>query len=156
MGTGKEYRKSKLLSITSAIFTAINSGVDSFKSGNFSKWSTGFSRVDVRQDVATSDDFSSVTVALDWSSWRMPIVDSPSKGEVRPADVGAGVGESVNLKDSLDYEEGEGSLGDDEDLDVVVLALHNECKGPFILTTLVKCCREFIRLESRKRKRRRL
>ncbi|EER04485.1 hypothetical protein Pmar_PMAR008038 [Perkinsus marinus ATCC 50983] len=103
----RKIQAKKLLSITSAIFTAINPGVDSFKSGNFSKWSAGFSRVDVRQDVATSDDVSSVTVALDWSSWRMPIVDSPSNGEVRPADVGAGVGESVNLKDSFDCEEGE-------------------------------------------------
>ncbi|KAF4725778.1 hypothetical protein FOZ63_017807 [Perkinsus olseni] len=95
-------------------------------------------------------------VALDWSSWRMPIADSPSKTGIRPADVAAGV-ECVNLEDSFGggCEPGNNSFAVDGELDMVVLELHNECKGPFVLSMLVKCCREYIRLQSRKRRRRR-
>ncbi|KAF4712323.1 putative aminopeptidase npepl1 [Perkinsus olseni] len=95
-------------------------------------------------------------VALDWSSWRMPIADSPSKTGTRPADGAAGV-ECVNLEDSFGRgcEPGNNSFAVDGELDMVVLELHNECKGPFVLSMLVKCCREYIRLQSRKRRRRR-
>ncbi|KAF4716076.1 putative aminopeptidase npepl1 [Perkinsus olseni] len=81
---------------------------------------------------------ASKPVALDWSSWRMPIADSPSKTGIRPADVAAGV-ECVNLEDSFGggCEPGNNSFGVDGELDMVVLELHNECRGPFVVSMLI-------------------
>ncbi|KAF4674981.1 putative aminopeptidase npepl1 [Perkinsus chesapeaki] len=95
-------------------------------------------------------------VVLDWSSWRMPIADSspPRNSSVRAADVAGGI-EKVNLGDSVAngserwQEDGRESPGLENELDIVVLELHNECKGPFVLSVLAKCCREYIKMQSR-------